>query len=163
MSHSLMLEANRLSAYNRSATRGFEVGLMKAKYAAAVFAIASIATSSAMACDNNLLAVVDWSVEPAVPDFDPGFSKISVTYRFDGDAPIRMIDASIIFDDALGRMITLVPIDPDQTMSPGETLSASILSPNEYIKRLLTLRREDILACGHVIAVVYADGTVEKF
>jgi hypothetical protein len=77
------------------------------------------------------------------------------------DKSIRMIDASVFFDDVLGKHIGGYEVEPDVAAVAGGDFEVE----GTYLgmTRLLDANPEDILVSICTKAVVYGDGTTETF
>lgn len=121
------------------------------------------AAAPALSCETDLFTVTDWSAEQEDTPPTLVFVGITVDYRYDGDAPLRMLDASVRFDDALGREIGEFPIERDQAIEPGQTVSDAVVVNGERFLRLLNTHRDDIYVTFCTYGVIYDDGAVEEF
>lgn len=127
--------------------------------AVAVAACTPAATPAAAKCNATLLAVTEWSIAPV----DADTNTLTTTFRWTGKKPIRMIDASATFYDALGGRIASFGINRDQTAQPDGTFTQSDLWGLNTFERLLTLRPDEVSVKTCVRSVLFDDGTKEEF
>ncbi len=131
---------------------------MKKLWIAAGLAVAM--SSTAHACNTELLSLVDWEAAE-----NAGSALIPVTLvakvQYNGSRPYRMIHAGVILADVLGEGLGQVNLNRDQTVSPGEVVEANGFVGAE--ERLLTVNRDDIVGSTCVWSIVYSDGQVEEF
>lgn len=115
---------------------------------------------TAQACNDDLIQVQDWSIQ----SFDDKDNELSLKFASAGVKPIRMIDASAVFEDSLGEIILAFSLDRDADIQPGKSLTTTrTLFPNEKYDRLPKLNKEDVKAYVCTRGVVYEDGTKESF
>lgn len=123
----------------------------------------ALPTAAAAECQGraDLLTVEEWSVEKV----SGPVSGIDITIHLKSgfDKPFRMIDAGYTFSDALGRRISGFTMNPDLRASPNETVETGNGYTGREMDRVLTMNRDDVSVSTCVRAVVYEDGTKEKF
>jgi len=127
----------------------------------ALSVVLCLAISPGWACDRELLTVESWSARQSERGVT-GFVELDVAYQFNGDRPVRMIDGRIAFYDVLDELIGSVLIERDQTLAPGSTAQETQLLTSRA-SRLVVMAHEDVVTNTCVEAVVYDDGTVERF
>ena len=113
----------------------------------------------AFACNTDMLSVTDWSIKP----LDSETNELNWTVKSSASKPIRLIDGSVGFKDALGGSIASQAIDRDAHIPANGTYSESGRWGQFTFERLLKLRREDVTPFTCVRAVVYDDGSKEQF
>ncbi|MFC5385196.1 hypothetical protein ACFPLB_04350 [Aquamicrobium segne] len=129
-----------------------------------LFAAVVMAASPAIACNTEMISVQDnWTAENLRSEGDTVFTKIDLTYQYDGTQPYRMIDGSIRFRDATGSAIASLGLNRDDALAPGETSSLSITSFGPDLPRLATVNRSEIEVTTCVRTIIYEDGTKETF
>ncbi len=122
--------------------------------------LATAATLPAMACNSEMLTVVDWqAIKNEQNRFFP--YVLEATVQYNGDRPYRMVHAGVMFADVLGKGIGQVNLERDQNVTPGETIIADGLVTVD--ERIATINRADVVTRTCVWSIVYDDGTVEKF
>jgi hypothetical protein len=115
--------------------------------------------TSANACSGDVLIVENWAIEP----IDKYYNELSWTVRSNLDKPIRMIDASLGFQDALGERIASLSIDRDAAIPAKGTYSDKARWGPSTFERLLHLRKSEVEPFTCVRALLYDDGTKEEF
>lgn len=129
-----------------------------------IVAAAMLTTSSAMACNSDLISVHDgWTAVNESTADGTITTTISLSYAYSGDTPFRMIDSTVTFSDALGSLIAVVRIDRDAGLEPGQASELEVTSFGPRLPRLAELDRSDIQVETCTKAIVYADGTVVEF
>lgn len=118
-------------------------------------ALALLATP-ADACGKGPFTVETWNVEPA----RDGFVRLTAELRLKAEHSVRMVEGEIWFSDALGRLIGGIPLDPDLAMVPSQLTQAAGHQP---AGRFLTVDHADMHVEPCVRAVIYEDGSVERF
>ncbi|MFP5078317.1 hypothetical protein ACLE20_13495 [Rhizobium sp. YIM 134829] len=114
---------------------------------------------SAHACNETLAVVEEWSITP----FDADNNKLVTTIRFKTEKPIRMIDGSFGFEDALGERVASARMDRDAAIPAGGTHTQDgIWGPNTF-ERLLKLRKEEVKPFTCVRAILFEDGSKQEF
>lgn len=126
--------------------------------AAMAVSTASIASECGHGSD-SLLQVDDWSIEAV----DQANNRLTVSLLSTAEQPIRMIDASVGFYDALGGPIASYALDRDAAIDPGDVFTESRVWGPHTFERLLDLRPEDATAVVCVRSVLYSDGTRGDF
>ena len=123
-------------------------------------AAAMAAATPAVACNADMLEVLDWrAVAAEEGSYFPYDLSADVRYR--GDRPYRMIHGGVMFDDVLGESLGQVNLERDQDVAPGEAILVDGLV--EVDERIGTVNRDDVVYRTCVWSVVYAEGTTEKF
>jgi hypothetical protein len=132
------------------------------RIAIAVLAAALISgAASASDCRGDLIQVTDWKLQK-VTGLISGID-IHVTIKSNFSKPIRMIDGTYTFADALGRRISSFGINPDLNVEPGKTVKFAHGYMGREMDRVLKMNRADVIVTTCVRAVVYQDGTKETF
>lgn len=122
--------------------------------------VAFLAAGNAYAeCKSDLLSVSDWSVTINAEDE----AEVALTLASVFTKPTRMVDASVVFADALGQLIGQVPVDTDQKLPVGASYKAGGSYGGTKLDRAAKLAREDVKVTTCVRGVVYEDGTKEEF
>lgn len=125
----------------------------------AVFLMAMLAATPAMACNADLLAVEKWSAEKSG---DVTFDlTLTMTPKF--PQGVRMIDAQANFSDRLGGWIGGVIIDRDTRIGGATFTQVNTFGIALDLARLLRLPPEDVVVSSCVRAVIYEDGSREDF
>lgn len=127
-----------------------------------VLLIVMMAATPAMACDSDFIVVQDWQVKNIERGSFPG-PEADVHYRLTGDKGVRMIDAAIRFEDALGKRIASIAVERDKRLSPGITARLVGFYPGSELSRIPNMEREDVMVTTCTRAVIYDDGTKEEF
>jgi hypothetical protein len=105
---------------------------------------------------SDIIELAAWAAEPGSAG-----TVLALQFRSSTERPVRMIEGTVLFSDVLDRPIGEVEIDPDLHIGPvGEATQESNLPS---LNRLAVARPEDIRASVCVAAVVYEDGTVDRF
>jgi hypothetical protein len=92
---------------------------------------------------------------------------VSYTLANDSPKPIKLIDASVTFSDALGEQFYGIRLDKDVAVQPGKEQSFE----GEYTRnqfepqqaRLATMNKADVVAKLIVRAIVFGDNAVAKY
>src|SRR5690606_26324405 len=116
-------------------------------------AIFLMAVTPAWACNPDLISVQDWEVKHVERSGMPGAS-VSVTFTLNWPQPIRMIDASVQFQDLLGGYIGGVALDRDTRLSNGETTTDSGIYLGTDFTRIPEMERDDVMVTTCTRAVV---------
>lgn len=107
----------------------------------------------------DLLQVSSWSIEA----IDARTNALTVAVTNTADKPIRMIDGSVGFVDALDEEIARYAIDRDANIpAKGVFEDTGQWGPFTF-ERLLKLRPEEVIAFACVRSVLYEDGSKETF
>ncbi|PJR13972.1 hypothetical protein CEJ86_19730 [Sinorhizobium meliloti] len=77
--------------------------------------------------------------------------------------PIRIIEALVYFRDALDEDIGSLPIERDAHIPVGALYTRLMRPAPAHFNRLINLRKQDVVSHVCVFAVLYEDGTKEKF
>lgn len=122
-----------------------------------------ISATPAWACNSDLISVQDdWTAANEVRN-ETTFTHINVTYAYDGERPIRMIDGLIAVGDVLGGQLAVLWLNRDERMGEGDTSTISIATYGPDLPRLAELDRDDVTFRTCVRGIVYEDGTRETF
>lgn len=128
----------------------------------AILVTTLLAGSPAMACDNSFISVQDWRVQNIERNSFPGPEAV-VHYRLSGSKGVRMLDAAVRFEDALGKHIASIAVDRDERLAPGGTARLVGFYPGSNLSRIPNMEREDVVVSTCTRAVIYEDGTKEEF
>jgi hypothetical protein len=108
----------------------------------------------------GLMDVAGWSIGDVTDD---RFSA-SVDLVSQMKAPTRMIDAFIVFQDALGAPFWSINIPRDSEIPPGDPFTVERdLFTALASGRLLRAAKDDVSVFACVQSVVYVDGSIERF
>ncbi len=110
-------------------------------------------------CNRDMLSVAAWSIEPI--DAETNWLKTEI--KSTSDKPIRMIDAMVSFQDALGGSIASFEMNRDASIPAGGAVEETGRWGRYTFERLLNLRHDEVTTSICVKAVVYEDGTIERF
>lgn len=121
--------------------------------------LAAAPVALAHACDGTLAVVEEWSITP----FDADNNKLVTTIRFKTEKPIRMIDGSFGFEDALGERVGSAGMDRDVSIAPGGTYTQDGIWGPYTFERLLKLRKEEVKTFTCIRAILYEDGSKQEF
>jgi hypothetical protein len=116
-------------------------------------------TYPATACDDHLLTFSSWSIKAISADTN----KITTVFKSHADKPIRMIDASAGYKDALGGVIGSFSLDRDVKIEPNDSYSETKTWGPFTFERLLKLKHDEVTTFVCVKAVLYDDGTKQEF
>lgn len=120
----------------------------------------SIAGDALMAgCNESLLLIDTWKIEA----IDSNTNRLTTDFEFMGDRPIRMLDASAGFKDILGEVIGSFALKRDVSLTEGAAHQEVGRWGQYTFERLLDMNPNDVKPWVCVKAVVYQDGTIEKF
>lgn len=111
------------------------------------------------ACNADLIEFTSWSIEP----IDSDSNRVVATFKSHADKPIRMIDASAGYIDALGERIGSFALERDVSIAPGATHTETGTWGLNTFERLLKLRPEEVTTFTCTKAVLYEDGTKVEF
>ena len=113
----------------------------------------------------DVLVVKSWNAEAHNPQFGGEGAKITIVMENKTPSAIRMIDATIFFDDILGRSLVNLGVDEDASIAAGAefTQSGSYQSYGGDIARLPQIKTEDAVVTICVTALVNEDGSVQRF
>jgi hypothetical protein len=121
--------------------------------------VALLAASPSLAeCNTTLITLTEWQAVAA-----EGGVKVDTSFSYNGDRPIRMMDAIVNIEDVLGEYIGTIGPNRDMHLTPGQTFSQTGTYRISLLGRLLTTNAADIVMSVCVRGVVYDDGTVAKF
>lgn len=124
-----------------------------------LISIFAATSPSLAACNDQVLSIEDWSIKP----IDSNTNQIVTIFRSNFPKPIRMIDASAGFRDALGAEIGTFAITRDVSVTPNETFTQTGKWGQYTFERLLVLNPDETQAFTCVRSVLYDDGTREIF
>lgn len=111
----------------------------------------------------DVLKLVDWTTKAVASSAGPSI-EVTLTLENSTDTPIRMIDASIVIEDALGAPIGQRLIDRDFRIGPrGRSDTTFPTTTGDGFARLQRLERRDVEATVCVRAVLSEDGTKQQF
>ena len=133
-----------------------EVIVMKSAFLTAIFLCLS---QPVMACNYDLIRVIEWKITPENSDVN----VLETSFRYEGDRAIRMIDASVRVGDVLGGSIGVFVLTRDVDLEPGHEISEKGRWGQFTFERLLDMEANDVKFDVCVSGVVYADGSVEQF
>lgn len=105
------------------------------------------------------VSILNWSIKP----INANTNNLKITFKSHLKKPIRLIDASAGFKDALGERIASLAIERDTSVSPGEEFHHNGRWGQFTFERLLKLNPEDVIPYACVRAVIYTDGAKETF
>jgi hypothetical protein len=109
---------------------------------------------------SDAVVVTSWAAEATSGTLGP---MVQVSYVLSNNLPkgIRMVDASVNFEDVLGQTMPGFKLAPDIAAAAGGDFAqvATYLG----MDRLVKARHEDIIVTVCTRAVVYEDGTKESF
>jgi hypothetical protein len=129
--------------------------------------LAAAATAADAGCgqkQSGILTLTDWSATMKKDSLLGDYPSIKVAYRNDNAKEIRMIKATVQFDDALGDHIGSFLLDKDIRIKPSQTKKGDFaFSGYTPFERLPKLEKRDATAYICVESVVYEDGTKEEF
>lgn len=125
----------------------------------ALMLVVSITAMPAIACNSELLVFESWVIEP----IDDRNNRITTVFRSNAEQPIRMIDASAGYVDALGGDIGSFRLNRDILVEPGGAYEETKRWGPHTFERLLTLRPGEVSTYTCTRSVLYEDGTVERF
>ena len=132
-----------------------------------LFAVMSVAWGSPAfaGCESgspSVITVESWSAE-AKKMRSTDYVNVSVTIKSGAAKPFRMVDASIEIEDALGRRIGVLSVDPDLVLQPGESIEKNGSYLADSLERLPKMNRDDVIITACTEAVVYQDGSKQSF
>lgn len=106
----------------------------------------------------DAIAIAEWSAEAAK---DAMFSNVSLTLHLRNETgkDIRLIDGSVLFQDALGASLGSVAIERDVLLPAGKIIEQTGSYIGSDLDRLLALSREDVVLWSCTRAAVFTDGT----
>jgi hypothetical protein len=109
----------------------------------------------------SILRLTNWSSE-LIGD---GAYSLKIEFESIAERPVRMVEGSAYFSDALDRSLGSFKINPDLALAPGEKEEQQwpriIVATGE--PRLAIVSPADVIAKICVDAVVNEDGSVERF
>lgn len=109
---------------------------------------------------SDIIRLDEWSAEPG------DARTVALTIRFTNvsDRSFRMVDGGVSFADVLGRSLGGVALPEDTALAPrqSEVREFNMLAAGG-MERLPSVSPSDVRAISCVRAVVYDDGTVERF
>lgn len=125
--------------------------------------MAVLLATPAMACNEEILTVTEWEVAETEGFLSSSFIGLGITHLNNSDRTIRMVQGRTEFHDILDRRIASVPMAEDELRRPGEQTLQVTVAGRPGSDRLETASPDDIVVSTCVNAVVYDDGTVERF
>jgi len=134
-------------------------------FAGALF-LAWCSSTHATECNSSsseVLAVEDWSVDVSPDRNGLKTAKTHIELRNQTDKPIRMVDGSVQFLDALGGYISSISIQRDLVVQAGETASWGAEYAGAGLERIPNLRASEVAVVACVSSVLYDDGQREDF
>lgn len=123
--------------------------------------VAALAAAPAFACDDTLFTVEDWTLGERLSEASR-FSEIAVSARYNGEKAIRMVEGFLFLKDPLGRTITQTVLPEDLRAEPGEVVAIE-RNVEDRNDRLYTVSKHDVAVKTCTAAVVYDDGSIERF
>ena len=132
----------------------------------ASFFITLTAQVAVAACNYDLITIMGWNAEDN--EYSTPTSRniqLSIKYGYQGARSIRMLRARFVFEDVLGTNIGLLNLERDTKLNSGSLHEIVINQPallHDW-DRLVDINPKDVIARSCVRAVVYSDGSVEKF
>lgn len=124
-----------------------------------VLAFCALAAPAAAECNRDMLKMTGWEITP----IDERYNRLTTRFIADAEKPIRMIDASAGFRDALGGSIASFSIKRDTAITPGQEFTQTGEWGLNTFERLLNLKYDEVETFTCVRAVLYDDGTKERF
>lgn len=124
-----------------------------------LFALFLMCGTANAACNDQLIEFVSWSIKP----IDSDTNEVTASFKSHAEKPIKMIDASAGYKDALGGRIGSFALDRDLAITPGEEFTETGKWGPHTFERLLKLKPEEVTTYTCVKAVLYTDGTKEEF
>lgn len=129
---------------------------------ALIAAVALLWAGQAAACNEDLFTIESWSEVEDRARYYPATALV-IEARYHGDKPIRMVDAEYTLTDVLGDEVAEGRIERDVRLRPGETVSFESVQMPFQKNRVALIEPEDIVPSTCTTAVVYDDGTIERF
>lgn len=118
-------------------------------------AFAIVGAASASECgsrgNGDLLTLEEWSAEA-----DAFGANVLLRLTNQGPAAIRMVDATVGFEDQLGAEVGIWALDRDISIPPGESVETRI---STFEARLANGARLSMIGTVCVHAAVFGDGT----
>lgn len=105
----------------------------------------------------DVVRVTSWSAKPM-----RGGAELMVEYANATTKPIKMLDATIWFTDALGGSIGGAKIDRDARIQPGAKAQSTLRYVGAF-ERLPALDKQDVEALACASAVLFEDGEKQSF
>ncbi|MDR2309788.1 MAG: hypothetical protein LBE54_02245 [Brucellaceae bacterium] len=124
-----------------------------------LFALFLMCGTANAACNDQLLEFVSWSIKP----LDADTNEMTAIFKSHAEKPIKMIDASAGYKDALGGRIGSFALERDVAIAPGGSHTETGRWGQNTFERLLKLKPEEVTTSVCVRAVLYDDGTKETF
>lgn len=128
--------------------------------------LASPTQASDLCGDRNgdLFSLDGWSVQANESGFLPAH-EITVTIANRSGRTVRMVDASVVFEDALGGHIASIAAPRDVSLEPGQKIAdSSSYSGVDGLQRMSeTLSQEDVFGGVCVDAILFEDGEKQFF
>ncbi|WP_421950330.1 hypothetical protein [Pelagibacterium sp.] len=127
-------------------------------------ALFSATNASAIECLNgqsgDILSLQSWELLDSDDDAE---KTINIALRHDGPVGIRLIDATVRFQDVLGERIGEFPIERAAGIGAGQDHILNDVVAGTILERLESLHPDDVVGIACVSALVYEDGTLEDF
>lgn len=113
---------------------------------------------------DTVLGLKEWSAKMVDGALGRPEPLVTITYKNLSDHPIKMIDASLSFSDALGERISSVALGRDIKIAAGAEKSEKFLMSGSIgFERLTKLDKSDAEGTICTKAVMYDDGTKQQF
>lgn len=128
------------------------------------FALFSATSANAIECLNgqsgDILSLESWQLLDGESDSE---KTLSISLHHAGPVGIRLIDATVRFQDVLGERIGEFPLERADGIGPQADYSFSHVVAGTILERLENLHPDDIEGIACVRALVYEDGTLKDF
>ncbi|AEQ51518.1 hypothetical protein [Pelagibacterium halotolerans] len=128
------------------------------------FALFSATGAHAIECLNgqsaDILRLESWDL---LDGDDNGEKTINIALHHDGSVGIRLIDATVRFEDVLGERIGEFPLERADGIGAGAGYILNDVIAGTVLERLESLHPDDVMGIVCVRALVYEDGTLEEF
>lgn len=113
------------------------------------------------------LELVSWDARLSKGQYSNYNYKITLVLKNKSDKDIKLIDASVQFEDLLGSRIYGIKVSPDQSIPAGKTVTESgQYDVNQFMPeqaRLGQMKKEDVKAILIVRKVVFTDNSIGEF
>ncbi|MBN15279.1 hypothetical protein V6617_09485 [Pelagibacterium nitratireducens] len=128
------------------------------------FALFSASSAHAIECLNgqsgDILSLESWELL----DRDNEAEKtINIALHHSGPVGIRLIDATVRFEDVLGERIGEFPLERADGIGAGQDHILNAVVAGTILERLENLHPDDVIGIACVSALVYEDGTLQDF
>lgn len=124
-----------------------------------IFLLAMMTSAAHAGCNESLIEFTSWSIKP----IDAQNNQIVATFKSNSAKPIRMLDTSAGYKDALGETVGTFSLNRDVSIAPGAMYSETKTWGPYTFERLLKLKPEEVTTFTCTRAVLYEDGTKEEF